>query len=128
MLDLNVKRIPFSTETLSRLQSLRARIIIKENNILCRIGFCLSLEEPGIPKQPEVLDGNPIDRYVLLGSHDKTFIALLLTWMHKNNYEEINSESLTKCFIAHMDRGAQIISSRVKSMTDFAQLVPGELR
>lgn len=128
MYDLSMKRIPFSEESLSRLQSLRSRIIIKENNILCRIGFCLSLEEPGHPSYPEALDGGPIDRYTLLGAHEKTFIALLVTWMLKNGYEKITSENLTDCFIAHMDRGAQIISSRVKSMTDFAQLVPGELR
>ena len=116
MYDLNMKRIPFSEEALSRLQNLRSRIIIKENNILCRIGFCLSLEEPGAPLYPEKLDGSPIDRYTLLGSHDKTFIALLVTWMNKNGFDEINSENLTQCFITHMDRGAQIISSRIKSM------------
>ena len=127
MYDLSKKRIPFSEESISRLQTLRSRIIIKENNILCRIGFCLSLEEPGHPTFPENLDGSPIDRYTLLGAHEKTFIALLVTWMQKNGYDNITSENLTECFIAHMDRGAQIVSSRIKSMTDFAQLVPGAI-
>ena len=128
MPELTIKRVPFTSQATARLANLRSRIIIKENNILCRMGFCLSLEEHGTPMLPETLDGSPIDRFTLLGEHDKAFIALLMTWMHKNGYENISSKDLTQCFIAHMNRGVEIISSRIKSMSDFAQLIPETLR
>lgn len=123
MPDLNIKRIPFSGSATARLANLRARIVIKENNILCRLGFCLSLEEPGAPLPPDNLTGSPIDRFTLLGEHDKIFIALLITWMQEKGYEDINDDSLSECFIHHMNRGAEIISTRVKSMSDFTLLV-----
>ncbi len=124
MLELTTKRIPFSTEATARLSHLRSRIIIKENNILCRIGFCLSLEESGIPLKPENLNGNPIDRYVLLGEHDKTYLALLVAWMKKNNIEDYSAQIFTDYFIAHMNRGAELVASRIKSMSDFVNLLP----
>lgn len=123
MLDLNIKRIPFSAGATARLANLRAKIVIKENNILCRMGFALSLEEPGTPMAPESLDGSPIDRYTLLGEHDKIFIALLITWMQERELE-ITDETLTQQFILHMNRGVELISTRIKSMADFQALIP----
>lgn len=128
MLELTTKRIPFSSEATNRLAQLRSKIVIKENNILCRMGFCLSLEESGIPLAPDNLNGSPIDRYVLLGEHDKTYLALLVAWMKKNGMEDFNAKEFTDWFIAHMNRGAELISARIKNMGDFVNLLPGVLQ
>ena len=45
---LTVHRVRFSKEADSRLKTLKTKTGITPN-LLCRIGFCLSLEEPGIP-------------------------------------------------------------------------------
>lgn len=47
-------------------------------NLLCRIGFCLSLGEPSVP-DPEVYpeEEREFNRYTLLGEYDLLFIALL---------------------------------------------------
>ena len=123
MLDINIKRIPFSASATARLASLRSKIVIKENNILCRIGFTLSLEEAGMPLQPDSLDGSTIDRFTLLGEYDKVFIALLITWMQQKELE-ITDDNLSEYFVRHMNRGVDIISTRVKSMSDFESLTP----
>ena len=47
-------------------------------NLLCRIGFCLSLAEPSVPdpeKFPE--EDREFNRYTLLGEYDPLFVALL---------------------------------------------------
>ena len=126
MIELTTKRIPFSSEATARLASLRSKIVIKENNILCRIGFCMSLEESGIPLPPSNSEGNPIDRYVLLGEHDKAYIALLIAWMKKQKFEKYTAQEFTDFFIAHMNRGAELVSSRIKCMADFSKIVPEE--
>ena len=48
MPELSIQRIPFTVDADSQLRMLKARTGLTPN-ILCRLGFCLSLEEPGIP-------------------------------------------------------------------------------
>ena len=68
MPELTLQRIPFTEEADSRLRLLKSRTGITPN-ILCRIGFCLSLEEPGIPSllPEDFKQGREINRYTLLG-------------------------------------------------------------
>lgn len=121
MHELSLQRIPFSEEADNRLRMLKARTGVTPN-IICRLGFCLSLEEMGIPKPlpSEMRQGREINRYTLLGKYDKLFVALLITRMKK---DDIPTDRVDEMFLAHMNRGIEILASRAKSLTDFAGLM-----
>ena len=62
-------------------------------NLLCRLGFCLSLEEPGVPSEdryPEDSD-HEINRYTLLGEYDALFVALLRQRLVRDSIEAAGS-------------------------------------
>jgi len=94
-------------------------------NILCRIGFCLSLRDPIVPK-PENYDeeGQEINRYTLTGEWDKFFIALMKERLLKDGLN-INSDLFPQ-LRAHMNRGAISLYDRVKTIEDFQDLLPTE--
>lgn len=120
MPELTLQRIPFTMEADNRLRMLKARTGITPN-ILCRIGFCLSLEEPGMPAElPEPFKtGREINRYTLLGKYDQIFVALLKTRLLKDN---LLLEEIDRMFLAHINRGVEILTARVKSVGDLGHL------
>jgi DNA sulfur modification protein DndE len=124
MPELTLRKIPFTVEADSRLRMLKARTGL-DRNYLCRLGFCLSLEEAGIPTVPseKTPGGREIDRYTLLGEHAQVYISLLLVWMKKHEACELSADDIDAKFIAHMNRGVEIISSRVRSLGDISGLV-----
>ena len=120
MSELTLQRIPITVETDSRLRLLKTRTGVYPN-ILCRLGFCLSLEEPGVP--PEIAGdmkiGREINRYTLLGEHDTIFIALLKTRLAS---DQLQLGEINEMFLAHIYRGVEILSARVKSVGDLGSL------
>ena len=116
MPELTLQRIPITVETDNRLRMLKARTGINPN-ILCRIGFCLSLGETNLPpKLPTPLkSAREINRYTLLGKYDQAFVALLATKIEKNEKSEENIDSL---FLEHINRGIELLAARVKSVKD----------
>ena len=120
MKEMNLQRIPFTADADQRLRTLKARTGITPN-ILCRIGFCLSLEEPSPPKpfRNEEKAAREINRFTLLGRFDRLFVALIVSHMHS---QDSGFESAEDCFVAHMNRGVELLASRVKSLIDISQL------
>jgi DNA sulfur modification protein DndE len=125
MLDLTLRNIPFTAESDIRLRTLKARVGL-DRNYLCRMGFCLSLEEPGIPVIPEqsVKASREIERYTLLGHNSRTYLALLLVWMNDHGIDFVRTGAIDEYFVAHMNRGLEIMTSRVRSLVDMASLPP----
>jgi DNA sulfur modification protein DndE len=123
---LGIERVPFTATLDNRMRSLKARTGVTPN-ILARLGFCLSLEEPGVPDDPfrdeEV--GREINRNTLLGSYDFVYVALLRTWaLEKAPGVAASQEQFDNMFIAHMNRGFELISGRIKSLGDLERILP----
>ena len=118
--ELTLQRIPFVAHADNRLRMLKARTGITPN-ILCRIGFCLSLDEPGIPASPEedADGGREINRYTLLGEYDLAFVTLLRTRLAEDGDEPTD---LDAAFVAHMNRGVELLAPRLKSLADLGHL------
>ena len=90
-------------------------------NLLCRIGFCLSLNEPRVPNADEYPeDDREFNRYTLLGEHDALFVALLTERCKRDGIERSNVEEQ---FRAHMNRGVMLLQLRVRNIGDIADLV-----
>ena len=125
MPELTLRKIPFTLESENRLRMLKARTGL-DRNYLCRLGFCLSLEESGIPKlySDKAKSGREIDRYTLLGQHGQAYLALLSVWMKDNKTSLSKNVDMDIMFVAHMNRGVEIVSSRIRSLSDLANLLP----
>ena len=117
---LGLQRIPFTVDADNRLRMLKARTGMTPN-ILARLGFCLSLEEPGgQPTLPEDVEfGREINRYTLLGEYDTAFVSLLLARMARYG-EPLDTMDAT--FVAHMNRGVELLAARLRSLAGLAEL------
>lgn len=116
---MQLNKIKLTTESSDRLKQLKARTGLTPN-ILCRIGFCLSLRDTSIPnpaKYPE--EDREFNRYTLLGEWDEFYVALLKQWCLENLEVEFEVEDY---FRSHLNRGVEYASRSVKSIMDIASL------
>jgi DNA sulfur modification protein DndE len=126
MTELTLQRIPFTKDADNRMRALKARTGITPN-YFCRLGFCLSLDEPGTPSSPahDAEQGREINRFTLLGEYDTAFVSLLKVWMNSYGLELGTKDEFNALFVAHMNRGIELITSRVKTLADIGNLVAG---
>ena len=123
MADLTLQRIPFNSGADTQMRTLKARTGITPN-YFCRLGFCLSLDEPGIPEASGKSDesGREINRFTLLGEYDAAYVSLLKVWMVKKKIDAKDSDKIDELFIAHMNRGVELIVDRIKTLSDIGSL------
>ncbi len=118
---MKFSKIRLSKDASNRLRFLAGRTALTPN-LLCRIGFCLSLEEPKIPRPEDFPEEDrEFNRYTLLGEYDVLFMALLRQRMHN---DELGDEDLEDYFRAHLNRGITLLQQRVRGVADLASLVP----
>jgi len=121
---MTFQRIRLSKPATFRLQQLKGKTGLTPN-ILARIAFCYSLNEPKIPN-PEEYDeeGQEINRYTLTGEWDALFIALMRERCIDDNLDP--ETDLFPQFRAHINRGVMSMFSRIKDLSDFRSLLPAE--
>ena len=125
MQSLQLKRVRFCKEADSWLRTLKSRTGITPN-LLCRLGYCLSLEEMSLPepaKYPED-SAREINRYTLLGEYDALYEALLRQRLADAGITP-TSETFDEQFHAHMNRGVMLLAARMKTLADLDQLSSG---
>jgi DNA sulfur modification protein DndE len=91
------------------------------SNILCRIAFCLSLKEPGIPHVNLDSQGMEFNRFTLTGEWDSFYIALLKMRL-MNDSLNAEEDQLTH-FKEHLERGVSLLYNRVKDFSDLSELL-----
>jgi DNA sulfur modification protein DndE len=122
---MKLNRLRVGEEASGRLSILKGRTGLTPN-ILCRIGFCLSLRDPN-PPDPEdylPLSDREIDRHTLTGPWDDLFVAMIRERCKRDGFAE---EEAADQFRAHIDRGVLLLFKRVRSLNDLAQLMPREI-
>src|SRR6266699_327337 len=115
-------RIHVGEDVDQRLRLLKARTGLTPN-LLCRLGFCLSLAEQGIPDPQLYAEGQvrEFNRYTLTGQWDIFFFSLLRERLVEDG---LNPEAdLEAYFKAHLSRGVLMLQQRLKSLEDLADLV-----
>ncbi len=115
-------RIYVGEDVDQRLRLLKARTGLTPN-LLCRLGFCLSLAEQSIPDPQLYAEGQvrEFNRYTLTGQWDIFFFALLRERLVEDG---LNPEAdLEAYFKAHLSRGVLMLSQRLKSLEDLTDLV-----
>lgn len=109
---MKLNRLNVCEETDQRLRTLKARTGLTPN-ILCRLGFCLSLNDPTPPDPTQYPEDSrrEINRYTLTGQWDSLFVALLKERCRHDGFSEENWEDQ---FRAHLSRGCFIWKNRCK--------------
>lgn len=116
---MQLNKIRVSNDASERLKQLKGRTGLTPN-ILSRLGFCLSLNEAGVPnpdRYPE--EDREFNRYTLLGEWDDLYIALLKQRMIQDG---LPTDQIEDQFRAHLNRGIIALSKLVKSVPDIARL------
>jgi len=118
---MKLSKVRLTKDASNRLRFLAGRTGLTPN-LLCRIGFCLSLEEPKSPNPAEFAEEDrEFNRYTLLGEYDALFVALLRERLHRDNTE---LDDIEGHFRAHLNRGIVLLQQRVRGVADLASLVP----
>lgn len=121
---MKLTKIRLTKDASNRLRFLAGRTSLTPN-LLCRMGFCLSLEEPKAPNPEEFAEEErEFNRYTLLGEYDALYIALLKQRLYQDGLPQ---EKLEDHFRAHMNRGISLLQQRVRSVADLASLVQPKL-
>ena len=124
---MKLNRLRVCEEVSKRLSILKGRTGLTPN-ILCRIGFCLSLNDPSIPHPDDYPPDSDreIDRHTLTGPWDRLFVALIKERCYQDGLPLSNDE-LAAQFRAHVNRGVLLLHKRIRSINDLALLMPREL-
>ncbi len=116
-------RIYIGEDVDQRLRLLKTRTGLTPN-LLCRLGFCLSLTEPLIPDPQLYTEGQTreFNRSTLTGQWDTFFFALLRERRFTQDKGDPEAD-LEGQFKAHLSRGVLMLSQRLKGLEDLADLV-----
>lgn len=115
-------RLRLSEDLTYRLRHLKGRTGLTPN-LICRIGFCLSLGEPRTPNPDRYDESGPeLNRTTLLGEWDGLYEALLYDRLLEDGLEP--EEHFLPQLRAHMNRGADMACDRIKDLSDVFSLVP----
>ncbi len=119
---MSFNRIHVGQEVDVRLRNLKARTGLTPN-LICRLGFCLSIDEPGIPDPRLYADGQvrEFNRYTLTGQWDSLFFALLRERLVRDGLD--SEADLEPQFKAHLSRGVLLLYQRLKSLADLGGMV-----
>jgi DNA sulfur modification protein DndE len=119
---MKLTKIRLTKDASNRLRFLAGRTGLTPN-LLCRMGFCLSLEEPKAPNPEEFAEEErEFNRYTLFGEYDVLYVALLRQRLFQDG---LSAERLEDHFRAHMNRGIVLLQQRVRGVADLASLVSG---
>lgn len=124
---MKLTRLKVCQEADQRLRHLKAVTGLRPN-VLCRLGFCLSLNEPKIPNPDDYPQDSDreLNRYTLTGEWDGYYIALL---RERCAYDGLNLDTdLEDYFRAHINRGVLLLFQRVKNLNDINRIVQENMR
>ncbi len=121
---LDFKRVKLSEESTKKLQLFKSRTGLTPN-IACRLALGISLAEESIPSLELFVDetGQEINRYTLLGEHELVLLSLFTQWCHD---QDISENTRSKYFLAHLNRGVELLTNRVKGLDGLVNLLNNE--
>ncbi len=124
-----IKQIRLSNSAKEKLSRLKGKTGIQNWNVLCRWGFCFSLQEGTIPTDIEIDSDSNVEMSWLTfaGEQYEIYEALIKQWCIDNNLGA-DSEVVTKYFKLHLERGISHIcgTNFVKNINDLLDLALSE--
>jgi DNA sulfur modification protein DndE len=119
---MKLTRLRVCEEADLRLRILKARTGLTPD-LLCRLSFCLSLNDPTPPDPSQYPEDGPreINPYTLIRPWESLILALLRERCHQDSFDEKESEDQ---FRAHVNRGILLLYKQVHDLSDLAHLIP----
>lgn len=123
---MKLNRLRVCQEVSLRLSHLKARTGLNPN-VLCRVGFCMSLNDPTVPNADHYPPDSDreIDRHTLTGPWDSLFVAFIKERCAQDGIS-MEDEELATQFRAHVNRGVLLLYKRIRNLNDLALLMPRE--
>jgi DNA sulfur modification protein DndE len=92
-------------------------------NLTCRLGFCLSLEEAGLPTTEEFggRGAREFNWSTLFGQWDTLFVALLKQRLHQDGLDP--ESDLEEQLTLHLNRGVFLLFKRMRELEDLGSLL-----
>ncbi len=120
---MDFKRIRLSQDSTSKLKTFKGRTGLTPN-IACRLALCISIADNKIPSLELYEDdtGQEINRYTFLGEHELILLSIFTQWCHDH---KIDNNDYYKYLHAHINRGVEMLTNRVKGLEDFVVLLKG---
>ena len=118
-----VEHIRLSQQAKDQLIQLKRKTGIKNWNILCRWGFCLSLADPTVPPAAKIPVDSSVEMSwkVFAGTYQGVYGALLKQRCHLDGLGT-SEEVLSTQFRLHLHRGISYLAAD-KSVRDISSLI-----
>lgn len=118
---LDFKRIRLSEKATQRCRSFKAKTGLTPN-IACRLALAVSINETNTPSLELFCDdsGQEINRYTFLGDLELPLLSLFILWCEENGVEK---ERYFSYLMAHINRGIELLTNRVKGLEDLINLI-----
>ena len=121
---MHSNRIRVSKDATHRLKMLKGRTGLTPN-LLCRIAFCHSLNDPRPPNPAEYdSEGLEFNRFTLTGEWDALFMALLKERCIRDGIDYHDPEAFHKTFTAHLNRGVVAVFNKARNLQELYSLIP----
>lgn len=114
-----VEEVRVSVRGRDILLKLKRKTGIKHWNTLCRIAFCVSLQQESIPSKPTVGEtGIRMDWRTFSGPHSEEYLSLITLKSLEDGLLEDDDFPLSEQFRAHLERGIVLI----RNVSDLQEL------
>jgi DNA sulfur modification protein DndE len=119
---LEFKRIKLSQGSTKKLQLFKSRTGLTPN-IACRLALGISIAENNMPSLELFTEesGQEINRYTLFGEHELVLTSLFIQWCQEKKIK--TKKNRNAYFLAHINRGVELLVNRVRGLENLAQLV-----
>lgn len=119
--ELEFKRIRLSEKATMKCRTFKTRTGLTPN-IACRLALAVSMAEKNIPSIHLYSDisGQEINRYTFLGEHEVSLLSLFTVWC---NDHDIEKNQYFSYLTAHINRGVELLTNRVKGLQDLINLI-----
>lgn len=118
---LDFKRIRISEKATYKCRNFKAKTGLTPN-IACRLALAISISEPNKPPIDLFSDdsGQEINRYTFLGDLELPLLSFFVLWCEDNQIQE---DQYFSYLMAHINRGIELLTNRVKGVEDLINLV-----
>lgn len=118
---MNFNKLRVSEEATKKLSQMKAKTGLRPN-ILCRLAFCYSLNDPVVPEPSKYTeDGMEFNKFTLLGEWEPLYMALMRERL-ANDGLDIEKDFMSY-FKAHINRGVFAMYGRIKDIGDLGNLL-----
>lgn len=120
---MRITRVNLDDSVSRRLNNLKGKTGLPQN-VLCRIGLMLSLNESSPPNLEKYnQNGLELRKEVLFGDYEPVIVALVKHKAYKDRVNINDEKAMFEYFLAHLNRGAEMLCNRAGNLKEITELI-----